>query len=272
MSLANNKGHRLTAEDVVVVPDDGPGDGPRITNVMQGANGGSFDPSLSGDGSRVAFQRNATNLIEGETEENGNVEDIFLFDLATGERTNVTAGSTDGGFDPTLSADGSTLAFSSTSINLVEDDANGRLIDLFLFNVATGERVNVTQGANSDSLAPSLSADGSKRAFQSSATNLVEGSSHCTTSWPAYGAALRQRGSLLVWFDPETEWLGASRGRRGRPATFSDAAIRTCLTLKALFGLALRQTTGLVASLLKLARLDWPVPDFEPRSAGARAG
>ena len=81
--------------------------------------------------------------------------------------------------------------------------------------------------------------------------------SYRTTNWPVYNAALRQRGSLLVWFDPETEWLAPPRGRRGRPATFSDAAIQTCLTLKALFGLALRQTTGLVASLLKLAKLDW---------------
>lgn len=35
-----------------------------------------------------------------------------------------------------------------------------------------------------------------------------------------------------------------------------------CLTLKALFGLPLRQTTGLVARLLELAGLGWPVPDF----------
>jgi hypothetical protein len=52
--------------------------------------------------------------------------------------------------------------------------------------------------------------------------------------------------------------------------TFSDAAIQTCLTLKALFGLPFRQTEGLVGSLLRLAGLDWPVPDFEPRCAGAR--
>ena len=32
--------------------------------------------------------------------------------------------------------------------------------------------------------------------------------------------------------------------------------------MKVLFGLPLRQTTGFVASLLKLAGLDWPVPDF----------
>ena len=42
----------------------------------------------------------------------------------------------------------------------------------------------------------------------------------------------------------------------------SDSAIEVCLTLKAVFGLALRQVTGLVASLLKLAKLDWAVPDY----------
>ncbi len=83
-----------------------------------------------------------------------------------------------------------------------------------------------------------------------------------TTNWRAYNAALRQRGSLLIWFDPEMDWLAAPSGRRGRPNRFSDAAIQTCLMLKALFGLPLRQATGLVASLLKLAKLDWPVPDY----------
>ncbi|MBP1806302.1 hypothetical protein J2Z33_002159 [Rubellimicrobium aerolatum] len=75
-------------------------------------------------------------------------------------------------------------------------------------------------------------------------------------------AALGQRGSLQVWLDPEMEWLAAPSGRRGRSATFPDAAIQTCPMLKALFGLPLRQTTGLVASLPGLAKLDGPVPDF----------
>src|SRR4028119_299201 len=87
-------------------------------------------------------------------------------------------------------------------------------------------------------------------------------STYRTTNWRAYNLALGQRGSLLIWFDPEMEWLAAPSGRRGRPATFPDAAIQTCLMLKGLFGLPLRQTTGLVASLLRLAKLDWPVPDF----------
>ncbi len=58
------------------------------------------------------------------------------------------------------------------------------------------------------------------------------------------------------------EWLAPKRGRPGRPETFSDAAIQFCLSVKVLFGLALRQTIGMVESLLKLAGLDWPVPDF----------
>lgn len=87
-----------------------------------------------------------------------------------------------------------------------------------------------------------------------------------TTNWRSYNAALKQRGSLLIWFDPETQWLAVPTGKRGRSATFTDAAIQACLTLKALFGLPLRQTTGLVASLLELAGLDWPVPDFSTLS------
>ena len=84
-----------------------------------------------------------------------------------------------------------------------------------------------------------------------------------TTNWSEYNAALRKRGSLLVWLDREMEWFAPKRGRPGRPETFSDAAIQFCLSIKVLFGLALRQTIGMVASLLKLAGLEhWPVPDY----------
>jgi hypothetical protein len=84
-----------------------------------------------------------------------------------------------------------------------------------------------------------------------------------TTNWSSYNEALRRRGSLLVWLDREMEWLAPKRGRPGRPETFSDAAIQFCLSIKVLFGLALRQTIGMVTSLLKMAGLeDWPVPDF----------
>ena len=83
-----------------------------------------------------------------------------------------------------------------------------------------------------------------------------------TTNWSAYNEALRQRGSLTIWFDPEMVWRPAPTGQRGRQPSFSDAAIQTCLTMKVLFGMPLRQTTGFVESLLRLVGLDWRVPDF----------
>ena len=61
-------------------------------------------------------------------------------------------------------------------------------------------------------------------------------------------------------------WDAAPTGRRGRLRTCSDAAIQSCLTMKVLFGMALRQTTGFVDSLLRLVGLDWSVPDFSTLS------
>lgn len=83
-----------------------------------------------------------------------------------------------------------------------------------------------------------------------------------TTNWPEYNAALKRRGSLEVWFDPAMLWFAVPDGRTGRPLRFSDEAIEFCLTLKVLFRLPLRQVTALVESLLRMAGLDWPVPDY----------
>jgi hypothetical protein len=82
-----------------------------------------------------------------------------------------------------------------------------------------------------------------------------------TTNWSSYTASLRKRGSLLIWLHKDMTWLAPHDGSPGRPAVFADAAIQFCLTIKVLFRLPLRQTTGMVASLLKLADLDWAVPD-----------
>ena len=43
---------------------------------------------------------------------------------------------------------------------------------------------------------------------------------------------------------------------------FSNAAVQFCLSSKVLFKLPLRQTARMLANLLRLAGLDWPVPDF----------
>ncbi len=84
---------------------------------------------------------------------------------------------------------------------------------------------------------------------------------HCTTNGSDCNAGL-WRGSLPVWLDREMEWSAPESGRPGRPWTFSDAAIEFGLSIKVLFGLALRQAIGMVESLLRMAGLeDWPVPD-----------
>lgn len=87
-----------------------------------------------------------------------------------------------------------------------------------------------------------------------------------TRNWPAYNEALKRRGSLTIWFDPDISWDAVPTGRRGRQQTYSDTAIQTCLTMKVLFGMALRQTTGFVESLLRLVGLGWSVPDFSTLS------
>ena len=87
-----------------------------------------------------------------------------------------------------------------------------------------------------------------------------------TTNWKSYNDALRRRGSLLIWLDSDMVWLAPKAGQNGRPPVFSDAAIQFCLMVKVLFGLPLRQATGMVASILSMAGLDWPVPDFSTLS------
>ncbi len=70
---------------------------------------------------------------------------------------------------------------------------------------------------------------------------------HRVTNWSAYDAALRARGSLTLWFSEEAiaAWAAAPRTTRGGQPSYSDPAIATALTLRAVFRLALRQTEGL---------------------------
>ena len=91
-----------------------------------------------------------------------------------------------------------------------------------------------------------------------------------TTNWSSDTASLRKRGSLLIWLDKEMSWLAPHDGGPGRPAVFCDAAHQFCLTIKVLFNLPLRQTTGMVASLLQMAGLNGPCPTIRPSADGRR--
>lgn len=77
-----------------------------------------------------------------------------------------------------------------------------------------------------------------------------------TVNWPAYNKALKRRGALTIWFDPDMTWAAKPTGKRGRQAVYSDPAIQTCLTMNVLFGIALRQTTGFEKSLLQRQALE----------------
>ena len=92
------------------------------------------------------------------------------------------------------------------------------------------------------------------------------------TNWSGYDAALRQRGSLTAWFSDEAikGWKAAARRTPGGQASFSDLAITTALMLRAVFRLALRQTAGLVGSVLQPLGLELPVPDHSTIARRAR--
>src|SRR5688500_17855649 len=93
------------------------------------------------------------------------------------------------------------------------------------------------------------------------------------TNWSAYNEALRQRGSLTVWFtdDAIAAWKAAPRTTPGGQPDYSDLAITTALTLRAVFRLPLRQTEGLIGSVLQLLGLDLSVPDYSTLSRRAQS-
>src|SRR3954469_21406961 len=86
---------------------------------------------------------------------------------------------------------------------------------------------------------------------------------HRVTNWAEYDAALRQRGSLTVWFTDAAiaAWRAEPRATPGGQPHYSALAITTALTLRAVFRLALLGTEGLIASILRLLGLELAVPD-----------
>jgi len=94
---------------------------------------------------------------------------------------------------------------------------------------------------------------------------------HKVTNSAVYDAALRQRGSLTVWFTEEAvaAWRAEPRTTAGGQAWYSPLAILTALTLRAVFRLALRQTEGLIGSIIGLLGLALAVPDHSTLSRRA---
>lgn len=185
-SLANNlvPGDTNSASDVFVHD--------RTTGVTrlcstnsngQPGNLWSSDPSLSGDGSLVAFISEANDLVPGDA--NG-VMDVFVHDLRDSRTTRLNLDSsglqvTFAGNGPALSANGQSICFAGIS-TLTFGEVNG-LIDLYVHDRGTGRTSLVTvdsagqerNGTYYGMYLGGISADGRIVAFGSDSTNLVPG-------------------------------------------------------------------------------------------------
>ncbi len=72
-------------------------------------------------------------------------------------------------------------------------------------------------------------------------------------NWSQYNRALVQRGNIAIWLSEDAieNWTNTDKhGGRGRSNQFSDLAIETCLTLRAVFKLPLRALEGLLIRYL----------------------
>jgi len=151
----------------------------KATDGTQG-NDDSFWPSISADGRYVAFHSSANNLVPGDT---NNHLDVFVNDRIAGETTRISIANDgtqgdSGSWMPSISDDGRYVAFASWATNFASIDPV--FSNIYVHDQDTGqtELVSVnSEGtqANDWSSRPSISGDGRFTAFQSEASNLVNG-------------------------------------------------------------------------------------------------
>jgi hypothetical protein len=104
-------------------------------------NSASIQPSISADGSQVAFQSDASDLVAGDTNK---MTDIFIHDLVTKENRLVSAayggtGSASGVSDnPVITPDGRIVVFRSKARNLTSKTFSDSNSKLYTHDIATG--------------------------------------------------------------------------------------------------------------------------------------
>jgi len=138
------------------------------------------EPSVSGDGRYVAYASNSGRLANNDGNE---TYDVFRYDRRTGTTLLVSVGfqgSTPPGdsLQPSISADGSRIAFSSSGGDSLLPESTGPGPQVYLRDITAGttERISAALGggpADGTAEAPSISADGRYVAFESVAGNLV---------------------------------------------------------------------------------------------------
>jgi Tol biopolymer transport system component len=143
----------------------------------------SYKPTISADGSRIAFYSTADNL---DTESDDFPADVFVRDTDTDDtilasRANGAGGAPATGFSddsqPAISADGSTVAFGSSAMNLSNLDDDTGHTELYLRNIDTNTTtfLSLTSAevrANGNSHDPAISANGRYIAFESDSDNV----------------------------------------------------------------------------------------------------
>ncbi|GLY27035.1 hypothetical protein [Kineosporia sp. NBRC 101731] len=173
-----------------------------ITTMVSTTSGGGSSADrdspqidISSNGRYVAFSSWATDLVAGD--DLSYRGDVFFQDLKTGRTTKISVGvsgtpDSGGGDSPSISADGSRVAFFSSADDLVPGDTNG-LGDVFVWKRSTGRisRVSVTSSGRQatsapdlrrpDSIDPQISGDGRTVVFSSGAANLVPGDTNRLT-------------------------------------------------------------------------------------------
>jgi Tol biopolymer transport system component len=141
------------------------------------ANGGSGSPHLSADGRFVVFSSKANNLVANDPDLTTLIDDVFAYNVASKQITKISvtpdpAVAADGASqNPTISGDGSRIAFSSHATNLGTGDSGIRDVFIVDWN-GTSAPTNLRRiGGNADSDSPSLSRNGSFLALHSLATD-----------------------------------------------------------------------------------------------------
>ncbi|MEO8328432.1 MAG: calcium-binding protein, partial [Candidatus Nanopelagicales bacterium] len=144
------------------------------------ANGNSYGVDISADGTHVAYNSYANNLVPND--DTDNITDVFVYDVAS-ESTTLISRATDGGpgnadsYYPSISGDGTLIAYTSYASDLVRNDANAGT-DIFVHNTTTGTTRLISKApdgsaATGNSDRADVSIDGTHIGYESDANNIV---------------------------------------------------------------------------------------------------